>query len=366
MNRCGYAVLALCCVLGLALIACGDRERDRPPSGTGAPRPFEMGLSYLPSELTDESYAEAFQRAADAGEVVLIRRAPPWEELLASDSFPSRQATRETTQREVALIDEHNLDVFVAVDATGIADETGQLAGLPPEAAGADFSDPRLRRAFLTYAQYVTVNYRPKYLALGLEVNRYFAQDPEGFGHFVSLYEEAYDRVKALSPETLIFPAFQMEELAGLLPVDNPLPPQWQLIPRLEAKMDLLAVSSYPGLAFSRPDGIPDDYYTQLAARSSHPIAIVETGYASERSSASGPGGGEADQAAFLRRVLADAQELDITLVVWFLGQDPVFAGEPPLDLVQHIGLLRQDGSAKPAWDIWAEAAARPLEERSS
>jgi hypothetical protein len=34
---------------------------------------------------------------------------------------------------------------------------------------------------------------------------------------------------------------------------------------------------------------------------------------------------------------------------------------EPPLDLLQNIGLHRADGSAKPAWDVWTQEAERPL-----
>ena len=39
-------------------------------------------------------------------------------------------------------------------------------------------------------------------------------------------------------------------------------------------------------------------------------------------------------------------------LVIWFAGQDPTFTGEAPLDLLRDAGLMRQDGTAKPAWTI--------------
>ena len=50
-----------------------------------------------------------------------------------------------------------------------------------------------------------------------------------------------------------------------------------------------------------------------------------------------------------------------MAFVVWFASADPPFVQEPPLDLLQHIGLRRADGSAKPAWEVWGQEAARPL-----
>ena len=223
-----------------------------------------MGLSSLPADLTEESYAQAFGLAAENGEVVLIRHTPPWEELL-TDSFPS-DSTVQTTQQETALSDDNGLDVFFAIDATDRSEDTGQLPGLPEELLGASFADDAVREALVMYAQYVAVNYQPAYLALGVEVNRLEKQDSEDFDHFVTLYHEAYAAIKELSPDTLVFPTFQLEELAGLLPVDDPAEPQWELIAPFAPRADLLAVSTYPGVAFSDPDQIPSDYYTQLSS----------------------------------------------------------------------------------------------------
>lgn len=348
-------------VLSLALAGCGGGESDRSaPDPAGSPRSFALGLGSLPSDLTEQSYAETFELAASAGEVILIRRAPPWEELLAASAFPSKK-TAAATQREVDLARVHDLDIFLAVDVTDVSEETGQLAGLPDDLRGATFADEEVRKALISYAQYVAVNWRPRFLALGVDVNQYFQRNPADFDRFVSLYEEAYDVIKAEAPETLIFPTFQLEELQGRLPVDSPRPPQWDLIDRFDSKMDLLAVSSYPGLAFDSPGEIPDDYYSRLASRTDLPIVIAETGYPSQAGRSSRSQGSEEAQAAFLRRVLTEAEQLDMALVVWFVGRDPTFTGGTSFDLLQHIGLLRQDGTEKPAWSVWSRAARQPL-----
>ena len=81
-------------------------------------------------------------------------------------------------------------------------------------------------------------------------------------------------------------------------------------------------------------------------------------GYASARSGA-GTGGSDDDQSSFLRRVLSDAETINMPFVVWFAAWDPSFAKDGGQSAFQDIGLLRQDGSEKPAWEVWADAASR-------
>jgi hypothetical protein len=199
-----------------------------------------------------------------------------------------------------------------------------------------------------------------------MEVDLYEAARPDDFDNFVSLYFEAYDAVKDISPETLVFPTFQMEAIQNLLsPAGQSGGPgavsRWHLVLDFEPKVDILAITTYPSFVFATPDDIPPDYYDQLRRYSDAPIAIAAAGYSS------GPGregineGTEEEQEAFLHRLFQDAQRLDMAFVVWFASTDPPFVQEPPLDLLQYIGLRRADGSAKPAWQVWTEEADQPL-----
>jgi hypothetical protein len=172
--------------------------------------------------------------------------------------------------------------------------------------------------------------------------------------------------VKELSPDTLVFPTFQFEEMQGLLPIDNAFPPQWDVIDRFEPRLDLLAVSSYPGLAFAEPEEIPAAYYAQLARHTTRPIAITGMGYSSGPLAGALDPTAEGGQASFLGRTLDSAQELAMPLVIWFVGQDPAYTGDPPFDQLQLVGLKRQDGTRKLAWQVWETASRRPLAEASS
>ncbi len=348
---------SLLIVIGAMLAGCSSGGAGRPPgrTPTGAPRTLAMGLSSLPGDLTEEGYRRAFELASSAGEVILIQRTPPWAELIVGSVS---QETAGTTQREVDLAKQYGLDLFVAIDPTHVAGDASELADLPAELSGAGFGDPQVRRAFIEYAQYVATNYHPKYLALGVAVNSYQHQHPEDFEQFVSLYHEAYQAAKQLSPNTLVFTVFQLEELQGLLPLDHPYLPQWNLIARFGSELDLLALASYPQLVFSSADSVPDNYFSQIRGFSDLPIAIAGTGYSSQTGA---EGATEDQQSSYMRRVAGAAQQLSMQLLVWLVGQDPSFTGDRPLDLAEHMGLLRPDGSKKPAWSTWEQLSRRPL-----
>jgi len=351
--------LALLCMILVAACSASPSEPQATPTATFAPvegsRNFAMGISSLPPELTEESYARTFELAGNLGEVILIQRTPPWRELLAGEIS---QQTVQATQREKELAATYGLDIFVAIDPTDSSQGRSEIAGLPGDLADAGFANEEVRMAFLAYARYVAENYRPKYLALGVEINGYQHEHPQDFERFVTLYHEAYKAVKELSPETLVFTTFQLEELQGLLPIDQPYPPQWFLIRRFDAELDLLALSSYPSLVYPSADEVPPGYFSQVEAYTNRPIAISGLGFASEDAD-----GNEIEnaQAVVLQQALREAELLGMPLVIWFAGQDPTFTGEPPFDKLAHIGLLRRDGGEKPAALVWIASLRKEL-----
>jgi hypothetical protein len=342
------------------LAACQQEESSPPtPASTVvSSRPFEMGLSSLPQDPSKAGYQEVFSLAGENGELILIQRAPPWEEFLPGGVISVE--TVDLTREEKRLAEENGLEIFAALDPLDPADRA-RLASPPEELADAGFGEPRVRSAFIAYAQYLALNLKPRYMALGMGVDLYEAARPDDFDNLVSLYFEAYDAVKDISPETLVFPTFQMEAMQNLLLPPGETPTRWYLMLHFEPKMDILAVTTYPSFVFAAPDEIPPDYYDQLRHYSDVPMAVAAMGYSS------GPGrdgineGTEEEQEAFLRRVLRDARHLNMVFVVWFASADPPFVQEPPLDLLQHIGLRRADGSPKPAWQVWEQEAGRPL-----
>ena len=346
----------------LALLASGCHRGDgntlsAAPEGPGQARTFAMGLSAVPHLPTDDAYKQAFELAGKAGGVVLVQRAPPWSEFVPGGMISDR--TRRLTRLEVDLAKKDRVKLFLAVDATDPTDR-GRLAGLPADMRGADFSDGRVRSAFISYAKYLALNYKPAYLALGVEVDMFFNRRGDAaFRNFQSLYFEAYDAVKQASPSTQVFPTFQFEDMQATLDTGTPTQPAWALVNRFEPKIDAIAVTSFPSFAFRTPDRMPADYFATLKARFQKPLILASLGWSSTASDF-GTDAGEADQARFLGLALSQAESLQMSLVVWYLGQDvdpPVTPGFEPL---AGAGLLRPDNSEKAAWSIWRTYVNRP------
>jgi hypothetical protein len=359
MLRIGHWCLIATTIAAAGLIACnGGSKDDRNAQSAGPARSFMMGISTLPREQNATSYAETFDLAAQVGEIVLIQRTPPWADFLPGAGIS--ESTVETTASEIDVLKDKGLQLFFAIDPTDGATGRDRIAGLPSSLAGRNFADPDVRSAFLSYAQYVALNYKPAFLALGVEMNLYYQKNPDDLADFKTLYDEAYDRVKQASPDTKVTVTFQYEDLQGILPREDRHFPDWQLIRAFDEKSDVTAISTYPSFAFSRAADIPDNYYAQLQGFTDKPIVIAEMGYASAATSQGINSGTEPDQAAFVRRAIDEAGAMKMPFVIWFAGWDPAYAEDTAFGVFRHIGLLRDDSSQKPAWAAWAEAARRP------
>jgi hypothetical protein len=353
-------------LLTLALVfavACGGGDQPKPlPTRTPAaggqqPRSYLMGFSSQPPLPGDEAYKATFRFIGDMGEVVLIQRAPPWTDFLPGATISERTQALTSLEREQARV--NNLKLFLAVDATDPADR-GQLNSLPDELKGHDFSDSRVRSAFIAYAQYLALNYKPAYMALGVEMDLYYGRRGDGpFRNFQSVYFEAYDAVKRASPSTLVFPTFQYEAMIGALRSGERAQVTWSLVNRFEPKIDMLAVSSYPFTIYKTPEEIPPNYYQALRGRLDRPIALVSIGWPS---SAEGLDLMQAEtaQANYLRRTLTDADMLRAGMVIWYLARDPTVNLGATFQPLETVGLFAADGRSKPGLNLWRLLVDRP------
>ncbi len=357
--RIASAIVAVLAIAG-AGAACRGGASTSQRATSGPPRTFMMGFSTVPRELNANAYSDTFDLAAKDGEMVLIQRTPKWSDFLPGASVSAD--TAETTASEKTKLADKKLKLFFAIDPTDGSTGRDRLADLPPALAGKNFGDPDVRAAFISYAKYVALNYRPAYLALGVEMNLYYEKNRADFENFKSLYSQAYDEVKKISPATQVTMTFQYEDLQGLLPAADKHFPDWQLVRAFDPKMDIVTISTYPSFAFASASAIPNNYYSQLTAFTERPIAIAEMGYSSAGSAQGLNDGTEADQAAYLKRMLVDAGTLKMPFVIWFAAWDPSFAKGSAYSVFQHIGLLRADNSKKPAWQEWAAAARRPYQ----
>jgi hypothetical protein len=214
--------------------------------------------------------------------------------------------------------------------------------------------DAGTKKSYRNAAVGFAKKYTPPYLALGTEVNILFGKSPADFNEFVSFYAEVYDAVKAVSPNTRVFTIFQLEEMKGLNGglfggVNDPAKAQWQLLEKFP-KLDVVGFTTYPALIYKDPAIVPNDYYAEIKAHTSKPIAFTEVGWHSAASPA-GWESSEAEQAQFVARFFSLTRGLDMKMAIWSFMYDQKVP-EP----FNSMGLRRGDGSARTAWNEWVKA----------
>jgi hypothetical protein len=337
--------MAIVVVAVVAVAGMGPSERQSatvvPADSSKLPsRGYYMGI--LPSPGEGQNFDEAYRQAAENAELVPVWGRPTPFYNLANDLSGSWGKTFVTTYVR-------GNGMLPLVHLSFIGD--GLTLVKPPGMENATLSDPAWRKAYETAAIAVVKASRPLYLSLGNEVNRWYEKygategNPNGFQHFVSLYNQLYDEVKELSPQTNVFCTFAREIVsenreAGLevLSFFN------------QSKMDLLVFTSYPFAVanIKSPSDLPSDYYSKaLNYMPGKPFGFSELGW-----SANEHFGGEEGQAQFLSLVtggLTKGQGVNLRILCWAWLHD--------LSQTDQIGLIRRDGSERMAYQIWKALA---------
>ena len=201
--------------------------------------------------------------------------------------------------------------------------------------------------------------YHPPYLFLGNESDAYYIANPEDYARWVAFYNDAYDAIKAVSPETQVGPIFQYERLSGQGTFSQWTTPQWGALDAHDlSRVDILGLTLYPWLGSPTPEDVPDDYFAPLLQRiGDKPVAITETGW---------PGDAMGMQLAWeaspdaqlryvdtLRRILP---EVNLKILNWLhLNQ---MAPSPQSEAIQEfvsIALRDAQGNKRPIYDAWVQ-----------
>ena len=210
--------------------------------------------------------------------------------------------------------------------------------------------DDAVKQRYKDRAVSFVTSYKPKYFGMGVEVNVFREKDPQGFDDFVAFYNDAYAAVKAASPETKVFTAFQLEKMKGLRGglfggANDESTAEWELIDRFSS--DIVAFTTYPGLVYKSPSDLPDDYYSDILTHTDKPIAFTESGWHAAASPVGWESSGE-EQAEFVGKFLAAMQDVKPEFAVWSFVYDP-----ETFEPFNSMGLITRDGIAREGWDVW-------------
>ncbi len=336
-------LLAIWLVFLLASLMIGgcDNKQPNSPSGPVVPmdapqlpsRGFFMGV--LPTPAQGQSFEDAYAQAAQYSEFVPVWGRPTPFYNFAEDL---RGSWGRTFVKQ--LIRDNGM--FPIIHLSFI--DRGVTLVRPPSMEHATLSDPAWRSAYKQAAIDVVKSSRPLFLSLGNEVNRWYEkygqEGPNAFTNYVNLYEEIYDTMKVLSPETKVFCVFAREIVSEnreadlkVLRLFNP------------SKLDLLIFTSYPyATGKTNPAMIPDDYYSQAADYlPGKPFGFSEIAWASLPAL-----GGEQAQADFIQQAthrLTRQRGINLHLFGWAWLHD--------LNKDDAVGLIKIDGTEKIGYGVW-------------
>ncbi len=325
------AFLAAC---GVAPTPTPEPEQLVPIDSAQLPsRGFFMGM--LPTPARGQSFEDAYAQAARYSEFVPVWGKPTPFYNLASDLGGS------WGQIFVKQLIRGN-GMFPIIHLSFIG--SGVTLITPPGMGTATLSDPAWRAAYKQAALDVVKASRPRYLSLGNEVNRWYEKyghdGPNGFTNYVSLYEEIYETVHELSPDTRIFCVFAREIVSENHEANL------EVLRLFDAnKMDLLVFTSYPfALGRTHPAMIPDDYYS-IASNymPGKAFGFSEIAWASLEAL-----GGEQAQADFIVQAttrLTRDRGINLHLFGWSWLHD--------LNENDAVGLIKIDGTEKLAYAAW-------------
>lgn len=295
-------------------------------------RGFLMGMLPIPEE--GQSLEEAYSAVSEYCEFVPVWGRPPPFYQLAEDLSGSWGKTFVDdlirSNGMIPLIHMSFIDVNVTLKT--------------PPGMEASLSNPEWRDLYKKAALDIVTTAEPLYLSLGNEVNRWYEKygvaGSNGFQHYITLYEDIYDAVKEISPQTKVFCTFSREIVAENREADLDV---LQLFD--PQKMDILVLTSYPFAVktITIPDDIPDNYYYRAA----HYMPGKPVGFSEVAWSSADAFGGEQGQADFLLQLcerLTSAQGIDLHFVGWPWQRD--------LDN-DTTGLMRRDGTEKVALTVW-------------
>ena len=338
---------------------------DPPAPADGATRPFYMGFTPFPYDMTADAVSATNRFVRENGDLVAhhFDAGVPWTEALEDKPFHPALSRKWQEHKEL----EAGKKVLLSLTPLdggrkGMALYRGKDENMPlPEAfQNKAFDDPDVTRAYLNYCRRAVEHFRPDYLAIGIEVNELFHHSPQKWPAFVALYRHTYDALKKEHPGLPIFATVTLHNLTN---------PGWKDRERQQAAIreflqynDLAGISYYPFMAGHSET--PTATFDWIRRFTDKPLAVAETGYPAETVTLKSfnltiPSDPKR-QADYFETLLKTARRDQYVFVAAFLHRDydalwnKIKAFSPEAFVVwKDCGLLDETGTERPALAVW-------------
>lgn len=339
------------CLLA-ALCACSGADPAATPPAFGGVAALNANLS---ASEPIANYAAEYRAVAALG-VRGAQTAAPWRSLNPTASTYDLTLLTNPYFGPAALAGYGFTRIFLNVPVVALTERA-----LPDDLAALPFDDPAVKarlRALLDRVLPLLPD-AVTFLALGNEVDAYFAARPAEWAAFVELVTDARAHVKSQRPALAVGVTTTFAAATGA---------QAAPIAALNASMDFIALTYYPvdsrSFAPRAPTTVASDVTAMLALHPSKPIVLQEWGYPSSTSL----GSDESRQAEFIARSFAAWRAAGATRIPfigffkyrdWNAAHCAAVSGQGAggsfFEFLCSLGLLRNDGTRKAAYQAFLD-----------
>ncbi|MBI5545495.1 MAG: hypothetical protein HY901_16540 [Deltaproteobacteria bacterium] len=334
---------------------------------------YAVGFTPFPYALGTAAQDFVYEKLASEANITAhhLDDGVPWPESLGGQPYHPN-VVDEWQERKSRTPVGHK--VFLAVtpldtDRRGLAlykKESGNLA-LPEAWSTYALDAPEVKTAFLAYCKRAIDFFQPDFVAIGIEVNLLIKNSNERWPAYLRLHSSVYTGLKAQYPNLPVFVSLTGFDLAGY--TDAPQDDQGQALSDLLPYSDLLGLSLHPQLSVFLAETVPaESDLERIFSLSSKPVAVCETSYPAEASSAYGGAlpisGSAAKQDLFFQRLFAIADRHPTRFVVNFIVRDyddlwTAMGSPDELSKVwRDTGLYDGEGNARLVRQRWMEKLA--------
>ena len=238
------------------------RETFAEPPVAPETRPFLMGFTPWPADLTLDGFLTARDFAHAHGDVVSVMfiGGIPWPEALAGTPFS------QNVENNLHYRPPSGKKIFLSIcplnkDRKNIAPYWGKKDNqpLPKPWDRLALNSPEVKKAFLAFVLRAVEAMRPDFLAIGVESNVLLSHDPKKWDQLKELNRETYSVVKQKHPALPVFFTTEVNHYKKLASEARGRDQEGEVADMMKSS-DLFAMSTYPHMSYGIPRPVPADF----------------------------------------------------------------------------------------------------------
>jgi len=361
-------ILAIICVTAIhcnrypLVVPCGD-----PQYQFNNPRHFHMGFTtwqFGPNYADRIATYDFISKNADLYSEQFDHYIP-WQALINNQPLP-KDLTDDIASR--LSLKPSGKKLLLSISLLNIPRD-----GLLPDIDGTipaytSISDSVIANAYIKYVRFLTDEFHPDYLVIGMEVNEFRIKKPDQWNAYLQLTGTVASQLKQVYPTLKLSSSITLHNWYQPN-VTNP-DAFIKEMTDYENAQDFVAISFYPFLKGLSTNTDFQKAFDFLHAQAKKPIAFTETGHIAETLSVPSynlyVSTDVCQQNSYLETLFTNANEHNYEFIVWWTHRDYDALWQTFPDSTKDLGKLWKDtglvdelGNERPAMKTWRAALAK-------